>query len=183
MSPRLPELIEPERMAETGRILKGTLAIQKLKRLEPLLFKEVEDKDRQDVEVELVFGVDAAGQLNVKGSVEANIVLQCQRCMQALDLHIAEKISLAIVYNNQQANELPSHYEPLLLDEEEQVSLPQLIEDEILLALPSVPLHDPEECKVQNESVSKQKQEEQLSETKVERKNPFAVRENLKSKD
>ena len=185
MSPRLPELIEPDRMAETGRVLKGTIAVDKLKRLAPLLFKEDGEKGGEVI-VELVFGVDAAGQLNVTGSLETDIKLQCQRCMQALELHIAEKISLAIVYNSQQDNELPSQYEPLLLDEEELVSLPELIEDEILLALPSVPLHKPDECQLKESTTTSRSEPEQnqaIHDVEPERKSPFAVLEQLRKKD
>ena len=189
MSPRLPELIEPERMAETGRILKGTLALSKLKRLAPLLFndKGSVSGDYGDVAVELMFGIDATGQLNVTGSLETDVRLQCQRCMQALDLHIAEKVSLAIVYDNDQANELPSHYEPLVLnDEEELVSLPELIEDEILLALPSVPLHEPDECQLEETAavgIDGAGQKQTPDKTEPQKASPFAVLEKLRNKD
>ena len=201
MSPRLPELIEPERMAETGRVLEGSLSLSKLKRLAPLLFTEEvldqapgeisreqggEDDQSGEVVVKLVFGADAAGQLNVTGSFETDVKLQCQRCMQALDLHIAEKISLAIVYSNEQADELPSHYEPLVLsDEEELVSLPELIEDEILLALPSVPLHDPDECQLEETAsvTGEAGQNQALNQSEPQQKSPFAVLEKLRNKD
>lgn len=183
MSQRLPELIEPDRMAETGRLLKGTLAINKLKRLSPLLLEE-----EGDVDVDLMFAVDASGQANVRGRVATDIKIQCQRCMQAMNLHIAEEFSLAIVHSSQQANDLPSHYEPLLVDEE-MISLPELVEDELLLALPSVPLHKPEDCKVKTpSSYDRQKENEKQTagldqQEDSERKNPFDVLKQLQNKD
>lgn len=181
MSQRLPELIEPDRLAQTGRLLKGTLAINRMKRLRPLLLDE-----EGGVDVDLVFAIDASGQPNVTGSVSTNIKLQCQRCMQAMNLRVAEKISLAIIRNSQQANDLPSYYDPLMVDDE-MVSLPELVEDEILLALPSVPLHAPEDCQVkldgakQNESFDKTTESNQQKDS--ERKNPFDILKQLQKED
>jgi uncharacterized protein len=181
MSQRLPELIEPDRMAETGRLLKGTLAISKMKRLRPLLL----DKEG-GVEVDLVFAVDASGQSIVTGHVSTDIKIECQRCMKAMDFHIAEKISLAIIHHSRQANDLPSQYDPLIVDDE-MVSLPELVEDELLLALPTIPLHAPEDCQVkiggtyQEESLNKKSGSSQLKDP--ERKNPFDVLKQLKKKD
>jgi len=184
MSQRLPELIEPQRMAETGRLLTGTIAIGKMKRLSPLLY-QVGDKKPVDVSVSLDFGVDESGQANITGRFEVDITLQCQRCMQELELHIAEKISLAIIHSSQQANDLPSHYEPLLV-EEEMVSLPELVEDEILLALPSVPLHEPESCSV-SATISAGDLNQRVSDSELqkdpERKSPFDVLKQLRTKE
>ena len=183
MSQRLPELIEPNRMAETGRILKGALAIGKMKRLSPLLLGE--SGDLGDANIELTFGVDESGQLNITGSVETDVTLQCQRCMQAMNFHIAEKISLAIIHSSEQANELPSYYEPLLVDEE-MVSLPELVEDEILLALPSVPLHELDICPakpVANVVSSEQGKNGLKQQKDMERKSPFDVLKKLKSSE
>jgi len=184
MSQRLPELIEPDRMAETGRFLSGTITIGKMKRLLPLLY-QAEGKIPAEVIVELMFGVDESGQANVTGSFETDVTLQCQRCMQELELHIADKISLAIVHNSEQANNLPSYYEPLVVDEET-VSLLELVEDEILLALPSVPLHEPEQCQVSLTVNKDGKQQHNIgsgSEKEPERKSPFDVLKQLRTKE
>jgi uncharacterized protein len=194
MLQRLPELIEPDRMAETGRLLKGTIAISKMKRLRSLLF---DDEGR--VDLDLVFGVDESGQSNVAGALDAQITLQCQRCLQAMNLHIREKISLAIVHTSQQANKLPSHYEPLMV-KQDSVSLSELVEDELILALPTVPLHDGlEDCKVDLSSTTEKRnngselkgdigsnkssvERENLKQEDSKRKNPFEVLKQLQSK-
>ncbi len=188
MSQRLPELIEPNRLAETGQFLKGTLALGKMKRLSPLLLQPETDNSVQagmgNASIELEFGADESGQLYVTGSVEADLTLQCQRCMQAMDLHIAEKISLAIVHSSAQANQLPSYYEPLLV-EEEMVSLPELIEDEILLALPSVPMHEIDSCPVKlsaSTGSTRQSGSNMDLQKDQERKNPFDILKQLKTK-
>ena len=187
MSQRLPEFIEPDRMAETGRFLAGTIAVKKMKRLSPLLVQRANNKTG-DVIIDLKFGVDESGQANITGRFEVDVTLQCQRCMQDLDLHIADNISLAIVHSSQQVDNLPSHYEPLLV-ENDMVSLPELVEDEVLLALPSVPLHEPEDCSVTVDASNTSNQggmrdnNGAKSQKDSERKSPFDVLKQLRTKE
>ncbi len=180
MSQRLPEFIEPYRLAENRRILKGQLSITSMKRLAPLLADTA-----GDVELSLTFDVDETGQANVKGSVTANLKLQCQRCMQAMDYSIRARVSLAFIRTEEQAQDLPSHYEPSIVEEE--LLLPELVEDEIILALPAVPLHDPDSCSAAMQFVTgnsnKSKRDESGVDTGSKSANPFAVLEKLRSKD
>ena len=178
MSQRLPEFIEPYNLAENRRILKGQLSIANMKRLAPLLATNV-----GNVDVELTFAVDETGQANVKGSVHTQVSMQCQRCMKTMELPINAKVSLAFVATEEQAQELPSHYEPLIVEEE--TSLSGLVEDEIILALPVVPLHEPEHCSVQEQirGYVQGTTAESDTEGNNDRPNPFAVLEKLRKKD
>ena len=178
MSQRLPEFIEPYRLAENRRVLKGELSIANMKRLAPLLVSNA-----GNVDVDLVFGVDETGQANVKGKVHTKVSMQCQRCMKTMELPIDAKVSLAFVSTEEQAQDLPSHYEPLIVEDE--TSLTGLVEDEIILALPAVPLHEPEQCSVKGQFSSSVQDTttESAVEGKTERENPFAVLEKLRKKD
>lgn len=141
MSQRLPEIIEPIRMAETRRVLSGRLAIADMSRLKTVLH------DMQGfAEVELVFGIDEAGMVNVTGQVIAEVNLLCQRCMEPMPCKVNEKISLAVIRTERQSDDLPSHYEPLLVDEDGFASLTNIVEDEIILALPVSSLHELDVC-------------------------------------
>ena len=178
MSQRLPEFIEPYRLAENRRVLKGELSIANMKRLSPLLASNA-----GSVDVELAFGVDETGQANVKGKVHTLVSMQCQRCMKTMELPIDAKVSLAFVATEQQAQDLPSHYEPLIVEDE--TSLTALVEDEIILSLPAVPLHESEQCSVKGQFSSSvlDTTTEPAAESEAERKNPFAVLEKLRKKD
>ena len=141
--------------------------------------------DTSSVIVELVFAVDATGQANITGNVKANVIIQCQPCMQPMNWQIDEQVSLAIVRSEKQAEQLPSYYEPLIVGEDS-LSLSELVEDELLLALPSVALHDPEMCQVRSTSsevVTGRHGSEIKESEQSERKNPFAVLEQLRKKD
>ena len=177
MSQRLPEFIEPYRLAETQRILTGEIPVARMKRLSPLLLS-----DAGNVHVNLIFGKDEIGQANVTGQVETIVTMQCQRCMESMDVAVNAEVSLAFVTTERQAQELPSYYEPLIVEEETLLS--DLVEDEIILALPAVPLHEAGQCTAQEPYAAKSQStadDFQSSGTEKQR-NPFAILEKLRTK-
>ncbi|MGD8885837.1 MAG: YceD family protein [Gammaproteobacteria bacterium] len=175
MSQRLPEQIEPFRLAEQGRIYKGQLPITKMKRLASLLAN-----DAGDVDVDLEFSVDEMGQANVTGRVQGQVNVVCQRCMETMAVPLDASVSLGIVATERQVEELASQYEPLMV-EDQWTSLPELVEDELILALPAVPMHEPEQCSVKPVAITEEaKPSDDAASTK--KKNPFAVLEQLRDK-
>jgi uncharacterized protein len=67
---------------------------------------------------------------------------------------------------------------------EEETSLSELVEDEIILALPAVPLHEPEHCTVQEQYTSNTQSaaDDSQSGDVAQRQNPFAILEKLRTK-
>jgi len=81
-------------------------------------------------------------------SLAGTATLQCQRCMRAMDLPIDSTSSVALITAEAQAAEVPDELEPVLA-REGRISAGELVEEELLLALPIVPLHEePRECAV-----------------------------------
>ncbi|MGH8289282.1 MAG: YceD family protein [Steroidobacteraceae bacterium] len=74
--------------------------------------------------------------------------LQCQRCMQSMELPIDSTTCVALIAAEAQAAEVPDELEPVLA-REGRISAGELVEEELLLALPIVPLHEePRGCAV-----------------------------------
>jgi len=67
--------------------------------------------------------------------------LQCQRCMQAMEFGIESTTNLALILAEADAAEVPDELEPVLA-REGRISTGELVEEELLLALPIVPLHE-----------------------------------------
>ena len=66
--------------------------------------------------------------------------LQCQRCMRAMELGIASTTRVALIFEEADAAEVPEELEPVLAPSGS-ISIGELVEEELLLALPIVPLH------------------------------------------
>jgi DUF177 domain-containing protein len=172
MKDRLPEHIEPLRLARSQRLLHGRLLLSRM----PRLVSSLED-DTSEIDVELKFDVDVTGIAWMEGHLTGTLPLCCQRCMQQLLMPIDAIFKLAMIESESEIERLGEQYEPLLLENDSLVSVVELVEDELLLALPIVPKHDTVECNAGEEIV------EQVVKVKPEpKKNPFAVLADLKRK-
>jgi uncharacterized protein len=82
--------------------------------------------------------------------LDANIGYPCQRCFEDVKQHLQIERELVVLLSDKQdeQNFAPEH-EPIWLDEELMLDVVQVIEDEILLAVPSHPLHEQADCHVQ----------------------------------
>lgn len=77
--------------------------------------------------------------------VAATLTLQCQRCMQAVQWPVTAEAQLALVDDPDSADALADEYEPVLAPGG-RVLLRDLVEEELLLALPLVPRHEDVHC-------------------------------------
>lgn len=166
----IPEHIDPFRYAEQDLRLDGAVKIADMHRLSANL-----NSANDVVSVNLQFGVDEQGINFLKGHLETKLLLQCQRCMEPFIYEIMSDFGLGIVSTLDEANALPERYEPAMA-KEGHLALRELIEDEIILNLPIIPKHEPEDCKVKLPFAD-------LAVEKSKGENPFHVLESLKHKD
>lgn len=178
---RLPVQIDPIRLAVSRQQLHGELEISRLARLSELLIS-----NEGVLKVQLDFDVDSYKAHHVSGSIDADLILCCQRCLKAMPWHLHADVSLAFIAHEHQIDELAAEYEPYILGADP-VVLSDLIEDEVLLALPQVPLHDESECSpavplTEFDSTENRTQEqESQGQSASKRKNPFEVLTSIKS--
>ncbi len=170
MTQRLPEQIDPFRLVRQHRILNGALDLRRMERLAPLLYST-----DGVASVDLEFGTDDMGVMCVLGHVTAELRFTCQRCMQPMTHAVDAEIALGLVANRNDADRLPTHYEPLIVEQVPTPLLP-IIEDELLLLVPIVALHATGECAAPG-------QPDRMAEPAAQRSNPFAVLAELKSRD
>ncbi|HHJ14405.1 MAG TPA: metal-binding protein [Gammaproteobacteria bacterium] len=164
MLDRLPVQVEPLGLCDAGRAFRGVVAVEVLERLAPLLARR-----EGELRVELGFGLDERRIRVVEGRVSGELRLLCQRCLKALTFPVDLAFRLGVVLHDAEAQRLPEGYEPLLADGEPLPSS-RIVEDELLLAIPPVPLHGAGEgCRI-----------EHVNQPAPERENPFAVLEKLK---
>ncbi len=133
---------------------------------------EIVSNKRDKVVVELSFYLKNNKTPCVEGIIELDVVLVCQRCLDNLSIALKVNFNLAFVKHNQESEELDSHYEIYLIEEEE-LKTYDLISDEILLSIPMVPTHDYDCIKYINK--------QEIVEGKSE--NPFAILKKIKIAD
>lgn len=171
MLDRLPDFIDPIAFADRQRQLVGEIALNKLDRLADVL-----SDDEGVVSIDLSFSKD--GRLAViQGQLKANLKVECQSCLEVMDWPLEIDINLGAIKSLEMADKLAGVYEPLIL-EEERISLNQLIEDELLLALPDFPRHEQACLKVQdnaNKSTAGNETEQSAP------NNPFSILAQLKN--
>jgi uncharacterized protein len=67
--------------------------------------------------------------------------LCCQRCLGVFPLAVEQPVNLALVESPDQARDLPTEYDPLLLPFGDRIDLGELVSEELILALPVVARH------------------------------------------
>lgn len=172
---RLPEQILPFKLARQRRSLQGVLSLDTMARLTGLLAES-----QGDVEVDLQFGVDEQRISYMRGHLKTEVSMVCQRCMGPVRVPLEAEIAVGFAASDERAATMPDSYEACVLTEESAV-LAELIEDELILAMPLVATHPEQRCQPWFE---KQQEElcalEEVAKESAEKKNPFAVLASLK---
>jgi len=84
----------------------------------------------------------------VELSLAGKATLQCQRCMQPMEWVLDSTTHVALILAEADAADVPEELEPVLA-RDGRISAGELVEEELLLALPIVPLHEElSECAV-----------------------------------
>ena len=93
----------------------------------------------------------SGGCIRVTGEARASLRLVCQRCLEPMDVRIDGRVDVGIVRDEDAASHLPPDVEPMIESEwrsarsdrceEQGITVLQLVEEELLLAIPAFPLH------------------------------------------
>jgi uncharacterized protein len=134
MNAALPESVDAWRMVQARRIFQGRLPLAGFKRLRDSLAAH-----SGEVTYELEFGKDEIGVAHLRVRADAILPLTCQRSLEVFGLPVHVDAKLGLIAREADEAALPSDYEPLLTADG-QISPAEVIEDELILALPVVPL-------------------------------------------
>ena len=130
----LPETVDAWRMVAAGRRFEGSIRVRDMSRLRGSLAR-----DDAVVRYELEFGRDEfeVPYLSLKAS--GSLPLECQRTLEVFELEVAIDQRLGLITREEDEAALPPGYEPLLMETGE-LKPADVIEDELILALPVVPI-------------------------------------------
>ncbi|WP_422133348.1 YceD family protein [Endozoicomonas sp. ALD040] len=175
---QLPKTFDPRKFARQGRQFQGSLALSQFDRLVSSLVD-----DRGEVQVDLRFSLSENNRVVLEGHVEAELSMICQRCLDVAKLSVRADLHLMGVLTDEQAKALPEDFEPLMYGDEPVELLP-ILEEELILALPLVAYHPPEDCSAQQYYTTESEEEAQAAAIEADKErrssNPFSVLAKLK---
>ncbi|WP_198673590.1 YceD family protein [Algibacillus agarilyticus] len=168
----MPIDIEPGKSAQKRSDYSGVYRLEDLKRL-----KETVNDSTGIVTVTLSCKQDEQGLTVLLVDAQTDVRLPCERCGSEFELHL--KTSGIFTPESKKVDEdiIPSTYEIVATDEYGFVALRDLVEDELLLAIPIFPKHDENDCLISQGEMSWG----DIGEDEPSKPNPFDVLKKLKS--
>lgn len=167
MSNSTSGFLDPYRMAKSGQTLVDKVAVADLSRASKL-----SDSGKGEVNYQLEFSNDTEGYCVISGKLDTILTVRCQRCLKEFQAKVASEFVVSPVRNDEEAKALPDMYEAVYIADSKIYPM-ELIEDELILAVPIVPLHDLGSIDCVEITATAAQSEERGS------RNPFQVLQNL----
>jgi uncharacterized protein len=136
----IPQRVKASQAVARHEAFAGSLPLAKLPRLAATLADPA-----GELQVELQATRDGEGQDWLHGEIRGHLPLTCQRGLHAFDWNCDVALSLALVGSESEEQKLLKDSESYLVEDDE-LPLRDLIEDEVLLALPMTPRCEDPDC-------------------------------------
>jgi uncharacterized protein len=134
MSQGLPDTVDAWRMVQARRRFEGSIPLAAM----PRLAADLADS-AGDVSFVLEFDRDALGVPYLHLRADASLPLVCQRSLDRFELPVRVDTRLGLISDEAGEAALPPGYEPLLTGDGE-LRLADVVEDELILAVPDIPV-------------------------------------------
>lgn len=139
-SGQIPGKVNHRKLCQEKREIKGLMPVDQLVR-----FTDAVDTTVSDVEVKLAFRKGRQRKGLMVGRAAVRVSLICQNCMQPVECQIEASYRHALLSDQSQFDDLHEDEDGLVCDSD-MVAVADLIEDELLLALPMVARHESGQC-------------------------------------
>jgi uncharacterized protein len=168
---KIPRTVDPIKAAQKQLDYDGIIQVGLFKRLE-----EAVEGVKCDADVSLSFGFDEQRLVVISGKASIEVDLQCQRCNEVFPHHC--DVDFTYTPNlGKKSEDAPESYDLVDRNEFGEVDLIQLVEDEFIIGLPQVAMHDPSDCRVDSDNMVFGDIPDEVPEDKP---NPFDVLKSLK---
>jgi len=165
MQDKLRQRYQVQKEVSRGGRYEGAIRVRELARLAEFLHS-----DKATVAIEFEFVKSDYDAPIIRGKLDTCLSIGCQRCLQAMEKHLLVEFNLLVDADDELVAESSLD---TIYSEDGYIDIFEVAEDELLLALPLVNMHDDLAC---NEYWPvEQQQSQQL------RENPFSVLEKLKT--
>lgn len=131
----MPGFIDPYKLAKHGQSLQGKVPVAAMQRALASLAS-----DQGEIEYNLSFATDEDGLCVISGEFTGQVTMRCERCLKNYIADIGGEFTVSPVADEAAAKQLDDSYEPVIAVDGK-LYPSDLIEDELILALPIMPLH------------------------------------------
>ncbi|MBD0785146.1 23S rRNA accumulation protein YceD [Vibrio sp. Y2-5] len=169
---KIPRTVDPGKAAQKRLDYDGIIQMSLLKRLE-----ESVASVKRDAQVSLSFGLDEQQLVVISGKANIEVDLECQRCNEVFAHECEVEFTYSPITGKKSDEEIPEDYDLVDPNEYGEIDLIQLVEDEFILSLPQVAMHEDADCSVKSDNMVFGDIPEEILE---EKPNPFDVLKSLK---
>ncbi len=136
MSANVPEMLDAWRMVAAKRSFEGSVPLSALARLQGLLVEP-----EGEVRFALQFDSDTLLKVPyVELRIDAELPMECQRSLQRFLLPVSMVQQLGLIRDEADEAGLPPEFEALLVPQDGMLRPLDMVEDELVLAIPAVPM-------------------------------------------
>ena len=162
-----PEQVDAGRLFARNGKINAALSFARLKRFTDFLA----DPDGH-VEVSLSFNLDEQGRRRLQGNLQTRASQVCQRCLQPMQVELYCELDVLVLGSDaelQQLRDVVAETTDVIVADAPGLDVIALIEDELILSLPLVPLHQDATCSELLNSLQRD-----LQRTAEQRAKPFS---------
>ncbi|WP_333607679.1 23S rRNA accumulation protein YceD [Arsukibacterium sp.] len=171
---KIPVTLDPVKAAQKRSSYDGIVPLSSLTRLTESLLDQ-----QADVAVKVQCATDQQGLAVLQGTASCQVSVSCERCGEPMTLALNCSFAYTPVKGDDSAalELIPERYDVIVRNEHGEINLRQLVEDELILALPLFPMHDEADCALSQAAMS-------FGDIgpEPEKPNPFAILQELKKK-
>lgn len=136
----IQRLVNPQRPASTEEVITGQVPVEQLKRLLPQLRPPY-----GELQASLAFSKAKGRDFWVALELSGSLCLTCQRCMQDFALPVKISGEYMLCQDEDKADALVPEQDTVVL-EQGNLNIFNMIEDELILFLPPIAMHELSEC-------------------------------------
>jgi uncharacterized protein len=141
MAEDLPKYVDTRRLVALTGSVSGVVAAARLQRIGAPYAAS------KSVAVEFELSANDGSELRLIGQIKTEVKATCQRCLEDMDVGIEKIFDVILVDASDSRPRVLDASKDVLAIVQGRIDVDQLVEDEVILGCPMIPLHDNPECR------------------------------------
>lgn len=139
MLEELPKYLDTRYLAEQLGALSGVISSDRLQRIRPPYSTAKPVMVRLDI-------VQEETRVRLGGKISTELTATCQRCLDDMDIAIDKMIDVLLVESTDIQTSSRIKKDDVFIVDQGKIDIEQLVEDELMLSCPMIPLHEDMLC-------------------------------------